>query len=207
MNPETHLEKNLLIFSGGATKRPQTSASEARSYYHAALAEELSQGHLGGGRTHLLFRKGRILLEEYATDSFQNLLLSILLFRRTTGNYPKSIRVVTHAFKAKRFLELHAPAIRWPSNRIQVQGIDPILSAQDLHKTLEGEEKFGSSPWQKDPLGRSMHEKRKQRGWDECVMPQLLEGLEAGIKEFLQEDTTARLPWENTISTMRLHDT
>jgi hypothetical protein len=126
------LETNLLIFSGGATKRPKIDMSEARSYYHAALAQELAEGHYGGGKTHRLFSKGRILLEESATDSFQNLLFSILLFRRTTGSYPRQIRIITHAFKTKRFLELHAPAIRWPQNRIQVQGIDPVMSVRNI---------------------------------------------------------------------------
>jgi hypothetical protein len=192
------LEKNLLIFSGGATKRPTSSMSEARSYYHAALAEELVEGHYGGGRTHRLFTRGRILLEEDATDSLQNLLFSILLFRRTTGSYPKHIRVVTHAFKTKRFLELHAPAIRWPQDRIQVQGIDPVMSSTGLDSTLDGEEEFGYAPWDVDPLGTGerLRSKRKQRGWDEARLAEIEEGLEDSVKELLRGRVPERLPWE-----------
>jgi hypothetical protein len=192
------MEKNILIFSGGVTKRSETPMSEARSYYHAALAAELAQGHYGGGRTHQLFGKGRILLEENATDSFQNLLLSILLFRQTTGRYPRHIRIVTHAFKTKRFLELHAPAIRWPQNRIQVQGIDPVMSSTELDSTLEGEEEFGYAPWDDDPLGagKRLSEKRKQRGWNESVMDELVEGLEDSVKELLRGVAPDNLPWE-----------
>ncbi|KAF2036482.1 hypothetical protein EK21DRAFT_51346 [Setomelanomma holmii] len=192
------LEKNLLAFSGSATKRSVTSMSEARSYYHAALAEELAEGHYGGGRTHQLYSKGRILLEEQATDSFQNLLFSILLFRRTTGSYPRQVRVITHAFKTKRFLELHAPAIRWPENRILVQGIDSVMSSSELDSTLEGEEQFGYAPWDEDPLGTGerLSSKRKQRGWDPSVVERLADGLEDSIKQLLQGIVPERLPWE-----------
>lgn len=192
------LEKNLLIFSGGATKRPTSTMSEARSYYHAALAEELVEGHYGGGRTHALYIRGRILLEEYATDSLQNLLFSILLFRRTTGRYPKHIRLVTHAFKTKRFLELHAPAIRWPEDRIQVQGIDPVMSSSELDATLDGEEEFGYAPWDDDPMGTGerLSSKRKQRGWEESKIEEICEGLEDSVKELLRGNVPSRLPWE-----------
>jgi hypothetical protein len=47
-----HPPSSLLVLSGGATKRPESLKSEARSYYHAALAEELAEGHLHGGRAH-----------------------------------------------------------------------------------------------------------------------------------------------------------
>jgi hypothetical protein len=167
-------DKTLLIFSGGPTKPSLTSTSEARSYYHAALAQELAQGHIGGGRAHELYSKGRILLEERATDSFQNLLLSILLFRSTVGTYPKNVRIITHAFKAKRFLELHAPAIR-------------------------GEEAVGYTPWKADPFGTKevLKGKRKQRGWDDSVTEELSENCEGSVKELLDGvDPSVLLPWE-----------
>jgi hypothetical protein len=47
-----HPPSSILVISGGATKRSQSLKTEARSYYHAALAEELAEGHMGGGRTH-----------------------------------------------------------------------------------------------------------------------------------------------------------
>jgi len=47
-----HPPSSLLVLSGGATKRSETLKTEARSYYHAALAEELAEGHMGGGRAH-----------------------------------------------------------------------------------------------------------------------------------------------------------
>ena len=45
-----------------------------------------------------------ILLEELATDSYQNLLFSILKHKIATGVYPYHITIVTHEFKRRRFL-------------------------------------------------------------------------------------------------------
>lgn len=190
-------DSTILIFSGGATKQNLTTLSEARSYYHAALAQELCQGHIGGGRAHQLYNKGRILLEEDATDSLQNLLFSILLFRRTIGRYPKNIRVITHAFKSKRFLELHASAIRWPKDRIQVQGIDPVMSSAEVESTLEGEEQLGYGPWTQDPLGTGnvLSGKRKQRGWSEDQMKLLTTGLEESVQKLFHGEASEELPW------------
>ncbi|KAH7396810.1 hypothetical protein DE146DRAFT_51643 [Phaeosphaeria sp. MPI-PUGE-AT-0046c] len=192
------LEKNLLILSGGVTKSSTTPMSEARSYYNACLANGLASGHLGGGKARSLFNQGRILLEEHATDSLQNLLFSILLFRRTTGHYPRHIRIISHAFKARRILELHAPALRWPEKRIQVQGIDPVMSMQELDATLEGEERFGYALWEGDALGKGekLSRKRRERGWDGAVVEKLVEGLEAGVREVVEGEMPERLPWE-----------
>jgi hypothetical protein len=192
-------KRTLLVLSGGPTKPSLTPLSEARSYYSAALAQELAQGAHGGGRTHQLFSKGRILLEEHATDSFQNLLFSILLFRRTTGRYPKQIRLITHAFKARRFLELHAPAVNWPPEKIQVQGIDPVMSKAEREETVLGEEKYGYAPWVKDPLGTGdvLASKRRDRGWDEQEAERLVEGLEDSVKALVKGSILGPLPWES----------
>jgi hypothetical protein len=144
-----------------------------------------------------MFSKGYILLEEQATDSFQNLLFSILLFRKATGRYPKQIRIITHAFKAKRFLELHAPAIRWPKDRIQVQGIDPIMSVTDLESTLHGEEENGYAAWKNDPMGTGdlLGGKRKLRGWDANETAELYDDLEESVRELVQGNVSDVLPW------------
>jgi len=194
---QEHPPSSLLVLSGGTTKRPQTAMSEARSYYHAALAEELAEGHLHGGRAHHLYSKGYVLLEERATDSLQNLLFSILLFKNTTGSYPKKIRIITHAFKSKRFLELHAAAIRWPADRIQVQGIDPVMSCDELRSTLVGEEQSGYAPWKEDPLGLGeiLSTKRKQRGWTDSSLAELQEDLDDSVRELLRGRVPEQLPW------------
>ncbi|KAJ6283201.1 hypothetical protein J3E71DRAFT_35100 [Bipolaris maydis] len=192
-----HPISSILVFSGGATKRADTLKTEARSYYHAALAAELAQGHLGGGRAYNLYNKGYILLEEEATDSFQNLLFSILRFRNVTGRYPKQIRVITHAFKAKRFLELHAPTIKWPKSRIQIQGIDPIMTQDALTSTLLGEEKSGYAAWKEDPMGTGalLGGKRQLRGWNASTGARHFKHLEDSVKELFQGEVSDELPW------------
>ncbi|KAF2853086.1 hypothetical protein T440DRAFT_318329 [Plenodomus tracheiphilus IPT5] len=194
---QEHPPSNLLVLSGGVTKRSQTTMSEARSYYHAVLAEELAEGHLHGGRAHHMFSKGYVLLEEQATDSLQNLFFSIILFRKTTGIYPKQIRIITHAFKSARFLELHGPAIRWPADRIQVQGIDPVMSGAELKETLHGEEQYGYEPWKTDPLGvgETLGAKRRQRGWDDSCLAGLEDGVEHSVRELLHGRVSEQLPW------------
>jgi len=137
------------------------------------------------------------LLEEQATDSFQNLLFSILLFRKATGNYPKQIRVITHAFKAKRFLELHALAIRWPKDRIQVQGIDPVMTMDALSSTLRGEDEFGYAAWKADPMGTGdlLGGKRQLRGWDASNAAKHFTDLEDSVRELFQGTAPDDLPW------------
>jgi hypothetical protein len=144
-----------------------------------------------------LYHKGYILLEEQATDSFQNLLFSILQFRKATGNYPKQIRVITHAFKAKRFLQLHAPAIRWPKERIQCQGIDPVMSNDALQSTLRGEEEHGYTAWKSDPMGTGdvLGRKRQLRGWDASKAAKHFEDLEDSVKELFRGTVSDQLPW------------
>jgi hypothetical protein len=189
--------KSLLVFTGGATKQDLTPISEARSYYHAALASTFPQGHKGGGYVKELFDKQRIKLEEHATDSYQNLLFSILLFRRSTGIYPHQIRVISHAFKSKRFLCLHAPAITWPPDRIRVVGIDPVMSAAEYEETVQGEELRGFRPWVDDPLGTGdfLSRKRRLRGWDENMTQAIVDGLEESVVRLVEGEAVKVLPW------------
>lgn len=92
---------SVLVFSGAATALDVTGLTEAQSYFNAAVA--LTQ-RLGQGHPFAECFKSRTFLDENATDSYQNLLFSILKFRRHFGRYPRTVRVITHAFKTKRFL-------------------------------------------------------------------------------------------------------
>lgn len=55
--------------------------------------------------------------EEFARDSYENLLFSICRFHEYTGNYPRNITVVSFEFKRKRFIEFHRYALKFPSER------------------------------------------------------------------------------------------
>ena len=67
---------------------------------------------------------GRATTENYALDSFQNLLFSIARFREFTGHYPEHITVVGYDFKRPRFTQLHRAALRWPMEKFTYIGVD-----------------------------------------------------------------------------------
>ena len=174
-----------LVISGGYTARKIINQSEARSYYNACEVLHQSRhpcfGEVWEGA------RERILLEESATDSFQNLLFSIVLFKKTVGQYPGRITVISHAFKSRRFLDLHAPAIRWPTQRIAIQGINPPFSADDLDMAEEGERSKAYEDFVNDPYGtgRALLQKRQSRGWTEGSLGSLAENLEPGVQNLL----------------------
>ncbi|KXL43830.1 hypothetical protein M433DRAFT_41074, partial [Acidomyces richmondensis BFW] len=148
----------LLVFSGGKTTESRRSEAES---YHLVAKRLVSSG---------LFPVSvleRCATEELATDSYQNLLFSIIRFRKIVGQYPRHVTVVTHAFKERRFLELHAAAIQWPANRLRVQGINPPFSLEELDQTQKAESERAYTLFAADPYGvRSpLKDKRTARHW------------------------------------------
>ena len=107
---ERSIDSYQIVFSGGRTKHEFPDLSEAGSYLHAA-------------RTLGWLHRDEVFLEELATDSYQNLLFSILLFRKHYSRYPSAVNVVTHAFKVDRFANLHREAIKWPADRFNMLGV------------------------------------------------------------------------------------
>jgi hypothetical protein len=180
----------LLLFSGGRTQT-QVDTSEAESYNKE-----------GGIRLWPDWRR----VEAHATDSMQNLLFSILRFRKLTGIYPMHVTIVTHAFKERRFLELHGPAIRYPAERLRVCGINPPMTLTELQDVQEGELKRGYGPFLDDPYGAGevLSGKRTARGWNTATIETLTDGLEGEVKRLLEwtggasgkETFKERLPWE-----------
>lgn len=187
----------ILIFSGGMTGN--STFTEAEGY-------EKVFHHMGGHWDSF----NRCELENWATDSYQNLLFSILRFKQVSGHYPDSITVITHAFKADRFLHLHAPAIKWPSHRFRVQGINPPFSRAELQHTEDGEAARAFQPFAHDPYGvqPSLADKRRARNWDFEMLSQVVPQVEPEVGELLCWDggNTGReifpktLPWEEAYS-------
>lgn len=91
--------------------------TEGESYLRLALAANVF-------RTQVPFP--RATSEDFATDSFQNLLFSIARFHEFTGTYPEKITVVGYEMKRARFVDLHRAAIRWPADRFEYIGIDTM---------------------------------------------------------------------------------
>ena len=187
----------LLLFSGGKTKA--FDRTEAEGYEKIFLHRKPSPLHHEDCGS-------RYAIEEKATDSYQNLLFSILRFRRLAGRYPESVTVITHAFKEWRFLKMHAPAIKWPARRIRVQGINPPFTAAELEQTQKGELENAHRLFQDDPYGTGemLAEKRRARNWRDDALTEIAADLEPAVRELLvwkggeagREIFPGRLPWE-----------
>lgn len=91
-------QETVLVLSGAKTERDAPS-SEADSYRDILLhcfgdSEVVQQAMMDG----------RILCENAATDSYQNLLFSLIAYYGVKGEWPRMITVITHSFKEARFL-------------------------------------------------------------------------------------------------------
>src|SRR4051812_71530 len=129
----------LLVFSGGQTRERAGPLSEAQSYW--MLAEQFNWwGHS---------LRNRPTTEEYARDSFENLLFSLCRFYECTGRFPQRVSVVSWAFKAERF-ELHRRALRFPAESFVFNGVnDPV----DHIAAGESERRLALVPYTQDPYG------------------------------------------------------
>ncbi|KAJ1928851.1 hypothetical protein IWQ60_001703 [Tieghemiomyces parasiticus] len=96
--------ESLLVFSGGQTKPQAGMRSEAQSYW------QLAQGQ-GWFKSDNLWRA---TTEEFARDSFENILFSMCRFYELTGHYPRKLSVISYPFKQKRYETLHRVALKIP---------------------------------------------------------------------------------------------
>src|SRR5262249_13340644 len=130
---------SLLVFSGGQTRREAGPRSEAQSYWN--LAE-----HFRWWSTSEV--SGRTATEEFARDSFENLLFAICRFKEWTGRYPQKIRVLSWPFKGRRF-GLHREALRFPDSRFEFHGSN---QPEDNVGAEKGEAQ-AIAAFEKDPYG------------------------------------------------------
>lgn len=138
--------KSLLVFSGGQTRLEAGPRSEAQSYWMIA-------NHFKWWwRTNV---KLRSTTEEFARDSFENLLFSICRFYECVEEFPEKITVVSWKFKAERF-DLHRTAIRLTEEQFKFV---PVNQPMDLKKADDGEKKNARVPFGQDPYGTFMTEK------------------------------------------------
>lgn len=91
-------KETVLVFSGAKTERDAPS-SEADSYRDILVH---CFGH--SDAVQQAMSDGRILCEDAATDSYQNLLFSLIRYYEVKGEWPRMITVITHSFKEARFL-------------------------------------------------------------------------------------------------------
>ncbi|CAM9225533.1 unnamed protein product, partial [Ectocarpus fasciculatus] len=127
--------KSMLLFSGGQTRVDAGPISEGLSYYMYSKI-------MGWLEDDLL---DRVNVEEYATDSFENLIFSVCRFKELAGVYPSRITIVGFDFKKKRYETLHRAAIGFPESAFRYIGIKPDSAAFDHDLAESGESKTYSS--------------------------------------------------------------
>lgn len=109
---------SLLIISGGMTKEAAGQVSEAESY-HRLLRRLLPEEE-----RHL---QDRVHIEEFARDSFENVLFLLCRYYEISKVYPESITVVGFEFKRERFLDCHLKgALNFPKERVNYIGNSPL---------------------------------------------------------------------------------
>ena len=145
--PDPHA---LLLFSGGQSRLDAGPRSEAQGYWR--IAER-------AGWFDTAALAARCTTEEFARDSFENLLFGICRFREFTGRYPQRVTMVSWRFKERRF-DLHRQAIHWPAERFAYAGAnDP----DDLDQALAAES-ANTAKYVADPYSSSA-EFRAKREW------------------------------------------
>jgi hypothetical protein len=142
---------SLLIFSGGATRVQAGPISEAQSYYSVAV-------HYGWFDHPAVAE--RAIVEDFARDSFENLLFGICRFREYTGAYPDQVTMVSWAFKEERFGQ-HREAIGFPAAQFRYAGPN---NPRDLEQALASERNALQS-YARDPYssGERYRAKRAER--------------------------------------------
>ncbi|ORZ26159.1 hypothetical protein BCR42DRAFT_315609 [Absidia repens] len=141
----------LLIFSGGQTRLSAGPISEGSSYWQVAqtlLKHQLSTispsiNPEDGIKLDQL--RKRMIVEDYARDSYENVLFSLCRFAEMTSEYPTKLTVIGFEFKRPRFEQLHIKSIRYPLDQFDYIGIDPfeldaaLIRVDDDHSHTESE--------------------------------------------------------------------
>ncbi|KAF3144316.1 hypothetical protein TWF594_004846 [Orbilia oligospora] len=198
-------ENSLLVFTGGETRNFAGPASEAQSYWSLAYLSKLIEPNSS------LFN--RSTTEEFARDSYENLLFSICRFHEYTSNYPTKLTVVGFEFKRERFNTQHRAAIRFPPDQFRYIGIDNTDDPEQLAGFIKGEKEGLLKQYRDDPHGCTdpeLKDKRKGRnpfrtrhGY-EVTCPELKELMrwcmyEDAIKDGKTQQYPGDLPWSKGI--------
>jgi hypothetical protein len=145
----------------------------------------------------------KITVEPHATDSYQNILFSLIHFRLYVGTWPRQVTLVTHEFKRKRFMDFHLPTVgllplpvdseeKLEPNNVALIGINPPEEITPLDLLVRGEMSKGIGLWKEDfyGVGEELAGKRSNRGWfqgkEEDIF--LNKGLDPVVENLLRWD-------------------
>jgi hypothetical protein len=142
---------SLLVFSGGYSRPEAGPLAEATSYFW--IADRL--GWFGHPEV-----RSRAITEEFARDSYENLLYSLCRVREYAGHFPAHASFVSWQFKQERF-HLHRESIRWPDGRFTYIGAN---NPPDLAQAVEAETRnraaYVADPYSSSPAFRAKREAR-----------------------------------------------
>ncbi|KAI7867572.1 hypothetical protein BDF14DRAFT_670038 [Spinellus fusiger] len=140
-----HKVVTFFLSLSGQTRPAAGPHSEAISYW------QIAQLLLVNATSDTLLP--RMVTEEFARDSHENLLFSFCRFSEITGHYPSSVTVVGFEFKRSRFQDIHRASLRYPADRFEYIGIDPPHSVLGADDWKTGEALYSYGPFQKDKYG------------------------------------------------------
>ncbi len=138
---------SVLIFSGGYTNPSAPDRSEAMSYLEIAEYQEWPDKC-----------SNRVFLEEYARDSFENLLFGLCKFYELAGRLPEKTTMVSWKFKKSRF-RFHWDTLSINNFKFEYCGVN---NPDDLTAALEGEKK-AISEYKISPYGIKGNLRRKKQ--------------------------------------------
>lgn len=168
---EKRADHAVLMLSGGFTK-PQVELSEAQSYFNVGLQR--------GWFTEDMLNRS-VFLEEFARDSYENVLFSLAKFYKLYNNYPEVVTIVGFGFKEPRFVQLHLQTLGYKGDRAEYIGIGPDFPpkppsesnslykqrAEKYYKELsKSEKKFAYDLFLENPFGSqgsTLHRKKISR--------------------------------------------
>ncbi|KAJ9115070.1 hypothetical protein QFC22_005398 [Naganishia vaughanmartiniae] len=118
------------ISRGGQTRPDTPPTTESQSYLRLAIESGLLPAAP---------EFWRVTTEEFALDSFENVLFSLARFKEMTGHWPKKMTVVGFEMKRRRFEQLHRAALKFPQEKFTYIGID---DEGDTRASYEGEASY-----------------------------------------------------------------
>lgn len=227
------LDYSILLFSGSQTKRAAGNVSESQSYYF--LIWKLLQWIRDGKAAPEAFQLEKTILhvcdrilekliqlnitleelftehistEEFALDSFENLLFSICRFYELAQQYPSQVTIVGFGFKKERFVKYHAESIDYPVEQVEYISIEPKPQYTDQNKIrlyfedLKLQEKKNAlelfkSDWYgtKYPLHTKKSGRNPFNRVHGYILPLDLNQPVENDKEYFLENIKGKMPW------------
>jgi hypothetical protein len=216
-----------LVFSGGQSRKDCGARSEGGTYLDLVIQQNsknlqeiffaadktLSSSELAtlqeilSNQTNLPSESNerRILAEEFARDSYENLLFSICRYFQYHGRFPKKITVIGFPHKRERFVEWHRTAILWPRSQFYYAGVQAkeVSAMISEGKLKQPSDQKTLARTKMDPyLCKANKQTRINRNPNRQVAPyRLVAGMPLSVKKLLDYcgpgffHAEEKLPW------------